>query len=123
MDYETTNRYEITVRVSDDGTTPGPTAQHVDVELSIAVGAVNEGAPTFTSAPYTANVDEDASVGYDVFAGVSVNLPIGIYILQRNHTPVPFLIHFDVTFRTLVVNHDQDEPKTKSKMFMLWYVC
>ena len=73
LDYETTNKYHITVRVSDDGTTPGPTAQHVDVELSIVVGAVNEGAPTFTSAPYTASVDEDASVGYDVFSGVRAN--------------------------------------------------
>ena len=91
MDYETTSRYEITVRVSDDGTTPGPTAQHVDVELSIAVGAVNEGAPTFTSAPYTANVDEDASVGFDVFSGVRVHLSIGIYSLQRNHKPVPLI--------------------------------
>ena len=70
MDYESVDKYDITVRVSDDGATPGPSALHVDLELSVAVGAVNEGAPVFTSAPYTASVDEDESIGYDVFSGV-----------------------------------------------------
>ena len=72
LDYETTDKYDITVRVSDDGSTPGPSAMYVDVDLSVAVGAVNEGAPAFTSAPYTASVDEDVSVGYDVFSGVCI---------------------------------------------------
>ena len=112
MDYETTNRYEITVRVSDDGTTPGPTAQHVDVELSIAVGAVNEGAPTFTSALYSANVDEDAGVGFDVFSGVSVNSPIRYLHFTKQSVP----------FVSFVVYHYQGNSKTKSKMFMLWCV-
>ena len=74
LDYETTDKYDITVRVSDDGTTPGPSAMFLDVDLSIAVGAINEGAPTFTSAPYTVNVDEDVAVGYDVFSGVCFNV-------------------------------------------------
>ena len=57
-----TQRYELTVNVSDSGSEP----ESVDVSVAVVVQAVNEFTPEIEGAPYSATVTENSRIGLSV---------------------------------------------------------
>ncbi|XP_066284596.1 protocadherin Fat 4-like [Branchiostoma lanceolatum] len=64
LNYENTTQYTLTVTATDAGFPPLSS----DATVSVTVGAVNEFAPVFDQDPYTASVNENATVGTVVTA-------------------------------------------------------
>ena len=64
LDREVTDRYELTVEVSDNGSPPLVS----EVNISITVLDVNDERPTFSQTSYTLNVPENTSIATTVFS-------------------------------------------------------
>ncbi|XP_078267843.1 protocadherin gamma-C5-like isoform X13 [Rhinoraja longicauda] len=64
LDRETTSRYDITVTCTDAGDPPLTTKQSIRVDVS----DVNDNAPRFTQAAYTAHVMENNVIGDSIFS-------------------------------------------------------
>ncbi|XP_035677124.1 protocadherin Fat 4-like [Branchiostoma floridae] len=64
LNYENTTQYTLTITATDDGYPPLSS----EATVSITVGAVNEFAPVFDQDPYTASVNENATIGTVVTA-------------------------------------------------------
>ncbi|XP_066284098.1 cadherin-23-like [Branchiostoma lanceolatum] len=76
LDKETQDTYTLTVVATDSGTTPALRSN--SVTLTITIGDTNDNAPVFSPAAYTAEVPENATVGYNVVTIVASDSDLGV---------------------------------------------
>ncbi|XP_019645840.1 PREDICTED: protocadherin Fat 4-like [Branchiostoma belcheri] len=76
LDKETQDTYTLTVVATDSGTTPAVRSN--SVTLTITIGDTNDNAPVFSPAAYTAEVPENATVGYNVVTVVASDSDLGV---------------------------------------------
>ncbi|KAI8511673.1 hypothetical protein Bbelb_107730 [Branchiostoma belcheri] len=76
LDKETQDTYTLTVVATDSGTTPAVRSN--SVTLTITIGDTNDNAPVFSPAAYTAEVPENATVGYSVVTVVASDSDLGV---------------------------------------------
>ena len=92
VDYETTPSFALTV-LARDSSSPSSSQKSVVMAISIDVTAVNEHAPVFSSAEYSASVAEDVAVGTSILRLAAVDQDDGlqgifIKIMIENMIPV-----------------------------------
>ncbi|XP_035677121.1 protocadherin Fat 4-like [Branchiostoma floridae] len=76
LDKETQDTYTLTVVATDSGTTPAVRSN--SVTLTITIGDTNDNAPVFSPAAYTAEVPENATVGYNVVTVIASDSDLGV---------------------------------------------
>ncbi|XP_064636197.1 protocadherin Fat 1-like isoform X4 [Lineus longissimus] len=114
LDYETTSKYELTLRATDTFT-----GIHAEVPVTVSLEDINDNAPSFSSQYYTQTISEATTVGSSVMkvsaqdhdSGVNAKIRFEIMPSASLNDSLYFMIdEDDGTIRTKeILDHEQKE--------------